>query len=131
MAAARMRRIGPPHRPDGRARTSLSAAAKADSALRPALDGRPVEAQQAARKGDFLAALVRHGGNVRRPERDLGVSPALSYKWRGNPDYAAAEDAVTAWLKGTRCAACARTANSAPPASARSWTCPARPSTGP
>ncbi|MFF5265141.1 hypothetical protein ACFY4C_40185 [Actinomadura viridis] len=69
--------------------------ALADSELRAALDGLPIEQQRLARQGDYLTALIRHGGNKMAACDQLGLRHAQPVAWRErHPGFGAAEDAV-------------------------------------
>ncbi|MFD5589343.1 helix-turn-helix domain-containing protein [Streptomyces sp. NPDC127063] len=82
---------------------ALAQAARRDGELRAALDGMPVEVQIAARRAEWLAALVRCGGNQTLAEVQAGLSPGTANNWRqADPDFAAAVDAIRAWLGCTR-----------------------------
>lgn len=88
----------------GKTAQSLSAAAARDGELRAALDGESLEQQHAARRGDFLAALVRARGNTSAAARALDISDGAVAAWPGEPEFAAVVTAVQAWLSsaGTR-----------------------------
>ena len=79
----------------------LSAAALHDSELRAALEGRPVEQQLLARKGDYLAALTRTGGDPGLAALALGVQEEKATEWLADSAYADAERAVRMWIEGT------------------------------
>ncbi|MFJ1647958.1 hypothetical protein [Streptomyces sp. NPDC088258] len=84
----------------GRTKASLSQLALTDSELRAALDGLPVERQTAARRGDWLSALILAGGNVQQACRDAGFTWGMVKAWRrDDPLYAAADAAVLAWVE--------------------------------
>lgn len=83
----------------GKTPGSLANAARKDSELRLALDGEPLERQHAARKGDFLAALTRNGGNRAAAAHEIGLSPDTATAWeRDSTAFTAAVNAVLAWL---------------------------------
>jgi transposase-like protein len=86
----------------GRKAASLSKLAVSDRELRAALDGLPVAQQIAARQGDWLAALVRAGGNRAQALRDTGISRPVTRSWRKDPLFAVAEDAVVGWVQQVR-----------------------------
>lgn len=77
----------------GRTPLSINRAASTDSELRLALNGAPLEAQRAARMGDYLAALTRHNGAQNKAAAETNTSSMMA-GWRRNPDFAAAEQAV-------------------------------------
>ncbi|WP_181768281.1 hypothetical protein [Streptomyces albidus (ex Kaewkla and Franco 2022)] len=79
----------------------LSAAALHDGELRAALDGRPVEQQLLARKGDYLAALTRTGGDPRLAAMAIGVEEEQAVEWLSDSAYADAERAVRVWIAET------------------------------
>lgn len=83
---------------------SLSGAAARDGELRAALDGEPLEQQHAARRGDFLAALVRAGGNQKAAARLLDLPADTAQYWSEEPEFGAVVAAVQTWLSsaGTR-----------------------------
>lgn len=83
----------------GRKAASLSKLAVSDSELRAALDGLPVAQQIAARQGDWLAALVRAGGNKAQAVRETGISRGTTVGWRQDSLFAAAEAAVIEWVE--------------------------------
>lgn len=79
---------------------SLSQAARGDGELRAALDGMPETVQVIARRGDWLAALTRLGGNQKEAALAIGINPNLPNDWRQNdPEFDAAVVAVLAWIK--------------------------------
>ncbi|MFI8191408.1 hypothetical protein ACIF8T_21735 [Streptomyces sp. NPDC085946] len=82
---------------------SLVASAAHDGELRAALNGQPPAVQQAARKGDFLAALTRTGGILQEAALLADVDTGTLQKWRTeDPAYAGVEDAVVRWLTSMR-----------------------------
>lgn len=83
----------------GKTPQTLSSAAVRDGELWAALAGLPPQMQRAARKGDFLAALTRTGGSRTDARRLLGITADTDGRWRNDPSYAAAEEAVIAWVK--------------------------------
>ncbi len=85
----------------GGAVADLSAAALHDGELRAALDGRPVEQQLLARKGDYLAALTRTGGDPRLAAMAIGVEEEQAVEWLSDSAYADAERAVRVWIAET------------------------------
>jgi transposase-like protein len=81
---------------------TLVQAARRDGELRAALDGMPVEVQAAARRAEFLAALVRCGGNQRLAEIQAGLPLGTVNNWRqADPEFDAVVVAILAWLGST------------------------------
>ncbi|SFD14669.1 Clp protease N-terminal domain-containing protein [Streptomyces aidingensis] len=78
----------------------LGAQASRDGELRAALDGYPEEVQQAARVGDYLAALTRTAGDAGLAAYVCGLSDSELEDLRGRPGVAQAEAAVVALLTG-------------------------------
>ncbi|KPC69075.1 hypothetical protein ADL27_54920 [Streptomyces sp. NRRL F-6602] len=59
----------------------------------------PVGVQVAARRAEFMAALVRCGGNERMAELQAGLPRCTASNWRqADPAFAAAVAGVQAWL---------------------------------
>ncbi|MBM9510060.1 hypothetical protein [Actinacidiphila acididurans] len=84
----------------------LAAASILDGELRAALDGMPPEVQKAARMGEYLAALTRTGGSAQLALTITGLtSNRLADYRQQEPGFAAAEEAVMAWLRATKAAA--------------------------
>lgn len=78
---------------------SLSQAARSDSELRAALDGAPESIQAIAPRGDWLAALVRLGGDQKAAALAVGINPKQPGNWRqADPDFNAAVVALLAWI---------------------------------
>lgn len=78
---------------------TLVQAARRDGELRAALDGMPVEVQTAARRAEWLAALVRCGGNQRLAEVQAGLSRNTVHNWRqSDPEFDAVVVAILTWL---------------------------------
>lgn len=83
----------------GRTARSLQTAAVRDGELRLALDGEPVAAQQAARRGDFLAALSRNGGIKAEAARELGMTRGDVQDWeRRDRQWAAVIEQFIQWM---------------------------------
>lgn len=79
--------------------STLVQAARRDGELRAALDGMPIGVQSAAQRAEFLAALVRCGGNQRLAEAQAGLSRSTAHNWRqDDPAFDAAVGAILAWL---------------------------------
>lgn len=78
---------------------SLRLSSSRDSELRMALDGAPEGLQLLAKQGDFLAALTHTAGDFAAAVRRVGITQATARRWRtGDPQYAAAENAVIKWV---------------------------------
>lgn len=78
---------------------ALSQAARRDGELRAALDGMPVGVQVAARRAEFMAALVRCGGNQTLAEAQAGLPGGTVGNWRqSDPGFDAVVQAVRGWL---------------------------------
>ncbi|THA29227.1 hypothetical protein E6R18_25310 [Streptomyces sp. A1277] len=78
---------------------SLSQAARADSELRAALDGAPEAIQVIAQRGDWLAALVRSGGDQKAAALAIGINPNTPNSWRQrDPEFDAVVMAMLAWI---------------------------------
>jgi transposase len=78
---------------------ALVQAARRDGELRAALDGMPVEVQAAARRAEWLAALVRCGGNQALAESQAGLRRGTAANWRRlDPEFDAVVVAILTWL---------------------------------
>jgi len=79
---------------------ALAQAARRDGELRAALDGMPVGVQAAARRAEFMAALVRCGGNQMMAEAQAGLPLGTVNNWRhADPGFDTAIQAIRSWLK--------------------------------
>ncbi|MFD7867820.1 hypothetical protein [Streptomyces sp. NPDC059783] len=79
---------------------SLSQAARSDSELRAALDGAPEAIQVIAPRGDWLAALVRLGGDQKAAALAVGINPNQPNNWRQrDPKFNAAVVALLTWIQ--------------------------------
>ena len=79
---------------------SLSQSARTDSELRAALDGAPEAIQVIAPRGDWLAALVRLGGDQKAAALAVGINPSQPNNWRlADPDFDAVVVALLAWVQ--------------------------------
>lgn len=79
---------------------SLSQSARADSELRAALDGMPEPVQAMARRADWIAALVRLGGDQTSASHAVGLPVSKARSWRQNdPDFDAVVVALLAWIE--------------------------------
>lgn len=79
---------------------SLAQSARVDSELRAALDGAPEAIQVIAPRGDWLAALVRLGGDQKAAALAVGINPNQPNNWRqADPDFNAAVVALLAWIE--------------------------------
>lgn len=77
----------------------LAQAARRDGELRAALDGMPIEVQVAAQRAEFLAALVRCGGNQKLAAAQAGIPKHNVTNWRAaDPKFDAAVVAILTWL---------------------------------
>jgi len=78
---------------------ALAQAARRDGELRAALDGMPVSVQAAARRAEFMAALVRCGGNQTLAETQVGLQIGTVNNWRqADPGFDSAVRAILSWL---------------------------------
>ncbi|MGW5353382.1 hypothetical protein ACWERV_23085 [Streptomyces sp. NPDC004031] len=78
----------------------LAGVSSTDGELRAALDGYPEAVQRAARFGDYLAALIRTGGDVPlalQASKITSLSGLVSYR-HNDPLFNAAEQAVLQWI---------------------------------
>jgi hypothetical protein len=83
----------------GVAALRLVQTARRDGELRAALDGMPVEVQVAAQRAEFLAALVRCGGNQYWAEAQAGLRHGTVNRWRQNDqEFDRVVVAVLDWL---------------------------------
>lgn len=81
----------------------LAQVASRDGELRAALDGMTVQVQVAAQRAEWLAALVRCGGNQKLADAQAGLSHGLSSNWLNNdPEFSAAVAAIRTWVKGSQ-----------------------------
>ncbi|MFJ4682027.1 hypothetical protein [Streptomyces sp. NPDC088789] len=80
-------------------RGTLSRMAERDGELFTALEGQTPAQQQAARRGDFLAALTRSQGRPLDAARMAGIPPEEVTEWRTDPMYARLEDTMLQWLR--------------------------------
>jgi hypothetical protein len=87
----------------GVTKTSVSVASTSDGELRAALDGYPEAIQKAARLGDYLAALIRTGGDIPLAVQVSKIPNfrALDNYRRTGPLFAAAEQAILQWVDQT------------------------------
>ncbi|WP_221335077.1 helix-turn-helix domain-containing protein [Streptomyces sp. EAS-AB2608] len=77
----------------------LAQVARRDGELRAALDGMPVDVQMAARRAEFLASLVRCGGQQKLAAAQAGLSIHTVKSWReGDPEFDAVVVAILTWL---------------------------------
>ncbi|MET9051203.1 hypothetical protein ABZW50_08625 [Streptomyces bacillaris] len=79
---------------------SLIASARMDSELRAAIDGMPLDVQLVAQRGDWVAALIRWGGDLPAASRSAGVPQGVVADWRGEPEFDAVVVSVLRWLDG-------------------------------
>lgn len=83
----------------GRTGRSLQVMSVRDGELRAALDGEPLELQRLARRGDFIGAMIRYGGNQAEAAREIGESTSAVQNWvRDDPQFAAVVKAVMGWV---------------------------------
>jgi transposase-like protein len=86
----------------GRNARALQVMSVRDGELRAAMDGEPLVLQRLSRRGDFIGAMIRYGGNQSEAAREIGESESVTHQWVAtDPQFAAVVNAVVEWVTST------------------------------
>lgn len=86
----------------GRSTRALQVMSVRDGELRAAMDGEPLVLQRLARRGDFIGAMIRYGGNRSEAAREIGEHESVTHQWVAtDPQFAAVVNAVVEWVTST------------------------------